>query len=88
MIGGFHIDLDAHILKGEGYQVTFVFLLPQAEIINNPELFIEPDPELPLALLDQKEVRTPPCFRAYFDKFHMVCKYWYYLKYKLNLWGF
>jgi hypothetical protein len=27
----------------------------KAEIINNPELFIEPDPELPLALLDQKE---------------------------------
>jgi hypothetical protein len=30
--------------------------LLQAEIINNPELFVEPDPELPLALLDQKEV--------------------------------
>ncbi|XP_024383280.1 uncharacterized protein [Physcomitrium patens] len=27
----------------------------KAEIINNPELFIELDPELPLALLDQKE---------------------------------
>ncbi|XP_024371454.1 uncharacterized protein [Physcomitrium patens] len=27
----------------------------KAEIINNPELFVEPDPELPLALLDQRE---------------------------------
>lgn len=25
-----------------------------------PERFVEPDPELPLALLDQKEVRTVP----------------------------
>jgi hypothetical protein len=28
----------------------------QSEIMSNPELFVEPDPELPLALLDQKEV--------------------------------
>jgi len=27
-----------------------------------PERFVEPDPELPLALLDQREVSTvPPC---------------------------
>lgn len=29
----------------------------QSEIMSKPELFVEPDPELPLALLDQKEVR-------------------------------
>lgn len=28
----------------------------QNEIMSKPELFVEPDPELPLALLDQKEV--------------------------------
>ena len=28
----------------------------QSEIMSKPELFVEPDPELPLALLDQKEV--------------------------------
>uniref|UniRef100_A0A6M2EXR6 Uncharacterized protein n=1 Tax=Populus davidiana TaxID=266767 RepID=A0A6M2EXR6_9ROSI len=28
----------------------------KSEIMSNPELFVEPDPELPLALLDQKEV--------------------------------
>lgn len=28
----------------------------QTEIMSKPELFVEPDPELPLALLDQKEV--------------------------------
>lgn len=28
----------------------------QSEIMSEPELFVEPDPELPLALLDQKEV--------------------------------
>ncbi|KAL9400978.1 hypothetical protein Peur_004827 [Populus x canadensis] len=27
----------------------------KSEIMSNPELFVEPDPELPLALLDQKE---------------------------------
>ncbi|KAK9097465.1 hypothetical protein Sjap_022962 [Stephania japonica] len=26
-----------------------------SEIMSNPERFVEPDPELPLALLDQKE---------------------------------
>lgn len=26
--------------------------------MSKPELFVEPDPELPLALLDQKEVRS------------------------------
>lgn len=33
----------------------FVAIL-QSEIMSKPELFVEPDPELPLALLDQKEV--------------------------------
>ena len=28
----------------------------QSEITSKPELFVDPDPELPLALLDQKEV--------------------------------
>lgn len=28
----------------------------QNEIMSKPELFVAPDPELPLALLDQKEV--------------------------------
>lgn len=28
----------------------------QSEIMAEPERFVEPDPELPLALLDQKEV--------------------------------
>jgi hypothetical protein len=28
----------------------------QSEIMSKPELFVEPDPDLPLALLDQKEV--------------------------------
>lgn len=28
----------------------------QSEIMSKPEQFVEPDPELPLALLDQKEV--------------------------------
>lgn len=28
----------------------------QSEIMSKPELFVEPDPQLPLALLDQKEV--------------------------------
>lgn len=28
----------------------------QSEIMSKPELFVTPDPELPLALLDQKEV--------------------------------
>lgn len=30
--------------------------LMQSEIMSKPEQFVEPDPELPLALLDQKEV--------------------------------
>lgn len=28
--------------------------------MSKPELFVEPDPELPLALLDQKEVYSLP----------------------------
>lgn len=33
--------------------------------MSKPELFVEPDPELPLALLDQKEV-FPHCCYYYF----------------------
>lgn len=33
----------------------------QSEIMSKPELFVEPDPELPLALLDQKEVSLINC---------------------------
>lgn len=33
----------------------------QSEIMSKPELFVEPDPELPLALLDQKEVSLITC---------------------------
>jgi hypothetical protein len=32
-----------------------------------PERFVEPDPELPLALLDQKEVSTPPPYELMFN---------------------
>lgn len=30
--------------------------------MSKPELFVEPDPELPLALLDQKEVLLLLCY--------------------------
>lgn len=30
--------------------------------MSKPELFVEPDPELPLALLDQKEVLLVMCY--------------------------
>lgn len=30
--------------------------------MSKPELFVEPDPELPLALLDQKEVFPHCCY--------------------------
>ena len=33
----------------------------QSEIMSKPELFVEPDRELPLALLDQKEVSFMTC---------------------------
>lgn len=36
--------------------VSFFMDCVQSEIMSKPELFVEPDPELPLALLDQKEV--------------------------------
>jgi hypothetical protein len=34
----------------------------QSEIMSKPEQFVEPDPELPLALLDQKEVYFLYCY--------------------------
>lgn len=34
----------------------FGWVALQSEIMAEPERFVEPDPELPLALLDQKEV--------------------------------
>lgn len=38
-------------------QKLLIFMaILQSEIMSKPELFVEPDPELPLALLDQKEV--------------------------------
>jgi hypothetical protein len=47
-----------HAKHGINEIFTSLFNTLQMEIINNPELFVEPDPELPLALLDQKEVCT------------------------------
>ncbi len=41
---------------------------PQAEAINNPDKFVDHDAELPLALLDQKEVGKPHlsfCLRVF-----------------------
>ncbi len=48
----------SHAKHGINEIFTSLFNTLQMEIINNPELFVEPDPELPLALLDQKEVCT------------------------------
>jgi hypothetical protein len=48
----------SHAKHGINDSFTYLFNTLQMEIINNPELFVEPDPELPLALLDQKEVCT------------------------------
>ena len=49
-----HVLLSSFNSRKLIYQIL-VFLL-QSEIMSKPELFVEPDPELPLALLDQKEV--------------------------------
>jgi hypothetical protein len=38
------------------HQKLLILAFIQSEIMSKPELFVEPDPELPLALLDQKEV--------------------------------
>ncbi|GJN37806.1 hypothetical protein PR202_gb26797 [Eleusine coracana subsp. coracana] len=40
----------------------------KSEIMAEPERFVEPDPELPLALLDQKEVSTLPPYYHYTNK--------------------
>lgn len=38
--------------------------------MSKPELFVEPDPELPLALLDQKEVMFQSSYKvSYYDGF-------------------
>lgn len=37
----------------------------QSEIMSKPEKYVEPDPELPLALLDQKEVVLSNCHVKY-----------------------
>lgn len=42
-------------LNGE---CLLIVALLQSEIMSKPELFVEPDPDLPLALLDQKEVSS------------------------------
>lgn len=43
----------------------------QSEIMSKPELFVEPDPELPLALLDQKEVFPHCCY------YHFIFYFFY-----------
>ena len=43
-----------------------------------PDRFVEPDPELPLALLDQKEVSTvPPYYQRYVQSRDMYALYLY-----------
>ncbi|KAH9766606.1 HAD-superfamily hydrolase subfamily IG 5'-nucleotidase [Citrus sinensis] len=48
----------------------------KSEIMSKPELFVEPDPELPLALLDQKEVivsaRKPEFFQMSHPLYEVV----------------
>ncbi|GFP83077.1 cytosolic purine 5'-nucleotidase [Phtheirospermum japonicum] len=48
----------------------------KSEIMSKPELFVEPDPELPLALLDQKEVivsaRKPEFFQMSHPMYEVV----------------
>lgn len=41
----------------------FGFMVLQNEIMAEPERFVEPDQELPLALLDQKEVHKHSLFK-------------------------
>ncbi|KAJ6904185.1 hypothetical protein NC651_021355 [Populus alba x Populus x berolinensis] len=61
-----HVEgqLKVNVLMGVHFAVLMVIRstkdvlidsILQSEIMSNPELFVEPDPELPLALLDQKE---------------------------------
>lgn len=44
----------------------------QSEIMSKPELFVEPDPELPLALLDQKEVLFIPFCKCWSDALFLL----------------
>lgn len=54
-------------------------MLMQSEIMAEPERFVEPDPELPLALLDQKEVQIYTFFFQIMVCFS-VC-YFYFIFY-------
>ena len=51
------MDIDCLVFNILVQKHLYLFMaILQSEIMSKPELFVEPDPELPLALLDQKEV--------------------------------
>lgn len=51
------MDIDCLVFNILVQKLLILFMaILQSEIMSKPELFVEPDPELPLALLDQKEV--------------------------------
>lgn len=50
------MDIDFLVFNILVHKNLLILAFIQSEIMSKPELFVEPDPELPLALLDQKEV--------------------------------